>query len=273
MIYSQTILQLYKQLDHNGYEKSDKELIFLAHKLAIELSSGLIRPSGKTHISHLIGTASVLAHMKVNIELVAAGLLHSIYSLGDFGYGPSGINIMKRDYVKNAVNKRVEDYVYRYSIVKWSENNYISRIHHEIEQYDGILKNVVLLRLADIADELIDSGIMFCPNAEVRISGYKKNIPTLIDIANKMGYKEMGDQLSELLEQNLNTTITAEIRQSPGTNRTRLIPPRSYQKKFHVVTIQMAKVAYLNSKMIIQRTVRFTKRQIVKRIQFRNNEN
>ncbi len=59
--------------------------------------------------------ASILGSLRLPAEVVAAGLIHSVYGNGDFGYGEMDISSAKRNYIKHALGKEVEDYVYRFN--------------------------------------------------------------------------------------------------------------------------------------------------------------
>ena len=75
--YAQTNIQLYRQLAELGYPSTDVSRVHRGHSLAMKLFTGLFRGSGRPFLAHLVGTASVLASVRVPIEVVTAGLLHT----------------------------------------------------------------------------------------------------------------------------------------------------------------------------------------------------
>ena len=81
-----------------------------AYAFAMRLFTGCFRQSGKTFISHLVGTASILAEFHASATTVAAGLLHSAYSHGEFGTGERGISEAKRKQLRLVVGSEVETY-------------------------------------------------------------------------------------------------------------------------------------------------------------------
>ena len=89
---AQTILQLSNQMLRLEYSDRDLGELRVTYDLARELFSGLFRPSGKTFIAHLIGTASILANCLTDIGVVKAGLMHAAYAGGDFGDGRKGFS-------------------------------------------------------------------------------------------------------------------------------------------------------------------------------------
>ncbi len=76
--------------------------------------------SGKTCLAHLVGTASVLARLRLERDVVAAGLLHAADTHGDFGDGRRGMSDAKRSTLRAAVGERVEGYIARYTTLDWS---------------------------------------------------------------------------------------------------------------------------------------------------------
>ncbi len=85
--YAQTNIQLFNQLRQDGYSDADLILVRNAYELAMVLFTGRFQPSGKSFIAHVVGTASILAWLRLPAPVVAAGLLHNVYENGDFGDG------------------------------------------------------------------------------------------------------------------------------------------------------------------------------------------
>src|SRR5262245_13883641 len=113
--YAQTNLQLYTQLRRAAYTDTDLGLVRAGYDLAMNLFSASFRGSGKPLLSHLVGTASILASIGRSPAVVTAGLLHAAYALGDFGDGRFGTTDAKRARVRMAVGSEVEDLVARYT--------------------------------------------------------------------------------------------------------------------------------------------------------------
>ena len=82
-----TNLQLYGQMLRAGRPEQELRLVRDAYELAVRLFAGHFRGNGKPFLAHLVGVASILAEHGHPIELVTAGLLHSVYSFGEFGDG------------------------------------------------------------------------------------------------------------------------------------------------------------------------------------------
>ena len=90
--YAQTNLQLYRQLAERGYPTSEIASVARAYELGLRLFPGTYRGSGKPFLAHLVGTASILSTLQARMPVIAAGLLHSVYTHGEFGNGWRGIS-------------------------------------------------------------------------------------------------------------------------------------------------------------------------------------
>src|SRR5262249_48247699 len=118
--YAQTNIQLYNELRELGYSDTDLEHVYRAHGLAIKLFTGAFRGSGRPFLAPLTGPASVLAWLRTPISLVAAGLLHSAYSHGDFGTFWRRMTEEKRALVRAAVGTETEELVAGYTRLPWN---------------------------------------------------------------------------------------------------------------------------------------------------------
>ena len=80
--YAQSHLHLYRQLQDASYSVEDLLLVDRSYRFAMRLFAGYYRPNNKPFIMHLVGVASILANVRQPPFMIAAGLLHSAYSLG-----------------------------------------------------------------------------------------------------------------------------------------------------------------------------------------------
>jgi GTP diphosphokinase / guanosine-3',5'-bis(diphosphate) 3'-diphosphatase len=58
------------------YTIADRELIFRAYRIAESAHKGQKRASGEPYVNHCVAVASILAELRVPVEVVVAGLLH-----------------------------------------------------------------------------------------------------------------------------------------------------------------------------------------------------
>jgi (p)ppGpp synthase/HD superfamily hydrolase len=159
--YAQTNIQLYKQLISEGYSLPDIKRVRDTYQLAATLSSGQFRGCGKTFIAHLVGVASVLAFLRKPVEQIQAGLLHSVYTFGDFGGLPHGFTEKKRDRLRAVVGPEVEKLVHAFHQFKWDEED-IGKVQRQDPRESGGLEcSVIVMRLAHEIEEHSDWSFLF----------------------------------------------------------------------------------------------------------------
>ncbi|NJK51498.1 HD domain-containing protein [Candidatus Gracilibacteria bacterium] len=245
-VYAQTNIQLFNQLRDRGYSNAELQEIFNAYQLTIELFTGQFRASGKTFIAHLVGTASILTHLRVSSKLIAAGLLHAAYSQGDFGgIGKPEISQAKRKRVRDKVGKEIEEYIARYTALKWDENTIIE-IHQGIDRFSN--SDVLLIRLANELEEYLDFGIIYCGDSkQQQYSNHQNNL--IVEIAEKLGYPTLAVELANAFRETTTAQIPPELCNPTEHYRSALIPPNSYQRKLPVWFDQTIgnKIAYWHS--------------------------
>lgn len=231
--YAQTNLQLFNQLYHSGYSKSELKLIYNTYQLVMELFTGGFRSSGKTFIAHLVGTASILASLGASGKVVAAGLLHAAYTNGDFGDGKKGIDKAKQEKIKLALGEEVEEYIARYTALQWNEKS-ISAIGDRFDTLDSIERDVLLIRLTNELEEYLDLGILYC--GKLKYQRYVNHSAHLmVEMAEKLGYPTLAKQLETTFQEATLAEISSELRNQSGQNVSFVIAPNSYQKKLTLV--------------------------------------
>lgn len=62
----------------NYYRKEDADMVRLAYDFAEKAHAGQKRKSGEPYISHPVATATILAHMKIDPNIIVAALLHDV---------------------------------------------------------------------------------------------------------------------------------------------------------------------------------------------------
>ena len=198
-MYAQTILQLYAQLLGKGISDGDLGLIRDGYRLAADLFPGHYRENGKPFISHVIGTASILAGLEAGPELVASGLIHSVYKHGDFGYlSLLGLSARRRMIIRR-IGANVERYAYRFGTMRWN-GRWIRRYVSTFDSLDGFERDVLLMRLANAVDDHTDHGLAYCRNAVARYRDEGKDIPIMMELAVKLGCPVLEDELRACLE-------------------------------------------------------------------------
>jgi (p)ppGpp synthase/HD superfamily hydrolase len=253
--YAQTNLQLLNQLHDRGYSDADLREVFNAYQLTLELFTGQFRASGKTFIAHLVGTASILTHLRAPSKLIATGLLHAAYFQGDFGeIGKRGISETKRKRVRKKVGKEIESYIARYTALIWNETT-ILPIHREMDRFEECDRDVLLIRLANELEEYLDFGIIYCGDFKQQQYGDRQN-HLIADMAEKLGYPTLAIELTNAFRMTEAANIPPELCNPIQHYLSASIPPNSYQRKLPVWLYQtigskiVGKIVYWRSRLL-----------------------
>lgn len=210
MRYAQSILELLSQLYLDGYDRSDLFRARDAYGLATRAFTGLVRPSGKLFIDHAVGTASVLHVVGAPSAITCAGLIHSIYTHGEMGRWRKGISKASRREVEAVVGLQVEELVAGYTALRWNRAT-VSAIATELKTYDAIGRGAVLMRLANEVDEHLDGGVLYLPDAERRRNADMLLLPSLVTMAEELGYPILASELARVFEETMSSTIPAWV--------------------------------------------------------------
>jgi (p)ppGpp synthase/HD superfamily hydrolase len=239
--FAQTNLQLVNQLHRESYSVPDIEIILGAHELAMRLFTGRFRASGKTFIAHLVGTASILADLRVSARLVAAALIHASYDTGDFGDSEQGISNKKRELLRSAVGEEIEEYVARYSLLRWNDE-LITTIHDQLDTLSSPERDVLLMRLANELEEYLDLGILYCGEARREMANYLNHKgELLISLAEKLGFPSLAAELAMTFQQVAVAEIPSSILRRYTQNSSFLIAPYSYKRLMDAVASRLKK--------------------------------
>ncbi|MFQ3612353.1 MAG: DUF6817 domain-containing protein [Cyanobacteriota bacterium] len=228
--YAQTNLQLFNQVLQQNYSLEDLQQLAKAYRVTIELFTGMFRPSGKTFVAHLVGTASILASLNLSIDVVIAGLLHAAYANGDFGVGGrKGITPAKRFYLQSRLGNRVESYIEQYTKLKWDPDA-PARLLSRMEELDQTDKDVLLIRLANELEEYLDCGMVY--NGMEKGQRYLKHDSIAIkNLALELGFPILAQSLFEAIEFNEHTSIPLELCNLAEKSSSTLLLPKSLQMR------------------------------------------
>jgi len=141
------------------YSEADISRMNAAYEIAVPMFSGRFRGSGKPFIAHLVGTASILASRKVEVEMLLAGLLHAAYTVGDLGFHPGRRQSQKqRAYIRQCVGRDVENLISLYDANPWSAEK-IASDARDWKTMDLGQRNSVLMRLANTYEDFMDGAM------------------------------------------------------------------------------------------------------------------
>ena len=229
-MYAQTNIQLFNQLQRDGYRDAQLRLIADAYFLAAHLFTARVEVSGKCYIAHVTGTASILSAIAAPAELVAAGLVHNVYRNGDFGDYRKKITKAKRRRIRNTLGEKAEQYAYHFATRRWNSEG-LRKMHEQLSGMQELDRHVVLLYLADQLEKQLGLEILFRKDYEQRCQYYREFGPLLVDTARQLGYSGLSHQLQEALQATLGSTVPAELRSSYSHHFSYLCIPESCRSK------------------------------------------
>ena len=208
--YAQTNIQLFNQMQASGYAHADLVRVRDAYALAMVLFTGCFRRSGNTFIAHLVGTASILAALRRSSTTVAAGLLHSAYSHGEFGDGSRRISEGKRNQLRHVVGTEAEMLVAQYTTSPWDQQA-ISALAHSSPLSGSDAHEVLMIRLANELEDHLDLVALYSGSIEDRRQRIKSYLSQCVDIAGKLGFPALASALSQAFEETLSMRVASSL--------------------------------------------------------------
>jgi (p)ppGpp synthase/HD superfamily hydrolase len=250
--YAQTNIQLFNQLRYLGYSDAALEQIYQAYGLVMQLFSGRFRPSGKTFIAHLVGTASILGQLQVSVELVTAGLLHAAYTHGDFG-DRSGISDAKRRKVRQVVGDQIEIYIAKYTTFPWGTAA-ITRLHERLNQLSSIDRDLLLMRLANELEERLDLGLRYCGSEKHQRYIGRDHTP-IIEIAHDLGFPTIAAELEQSFHEIDTIKLPLQLCNPMGMGYSTLVLPQSCRPKLAIMLQQTVTNTVRRGKALISQWI------------------
>ena len=231
--YAQTNIQLFNQLRRVGYSNTDLSLVRDGYELAMVLFTGRFQPSGKSFIAHVVGTASILASLRLPPKLVAAGLIHNVYENGDFGTGRIGISAGKRDEIRKTLGPEVEEYVARFAAL-CSTSPTADLARNNPDKLASVDRGALLILLAEGLEHLLDCDILYYGDAVTR--SCIDNSKIAVEIAEKLGLSVLGAELRKAIREVESADRPVDL--SGQAPRSFVIAPKSCRKRLLVTLRQ-----------------------------------
>lgn len=244
--YAQTNVQLFNQLRSAGYSGEELTAVMQAYEFAIRIFAGLYLPSGKPFIDHLVGTASILASLRMSAEVVVAGLIHAAYLHGDFGTLRSGISQNKRKLVQHTVGKTAEEYVERYDRLLFSAET-IATLSDSLDSLDVAERNVLVMHLANELEHHLDLGALYFPE-EKQQQGHRRYMedygPKLVKMAERLRFISLAADMAEVFSNIATSPIPLEPCVRANRRTAYLIVACSYRQYLALTLLYKASEAY-----------------------------
>lgn len=194
---AQTNLQLYNQMLAQGRSNEELALVKGAYDLAALLYSAHYQSDGKPFISHGVGVASILCHLRLPAEVVAFGLVHNVYGNGDFGDGRQRKSTpARRSRVRAAVGPDVEALALRFGDFRVNAKT-IDHIEAELESYGDFERYLVMTELADHLEKCVDDGALYFGDAAWTIGNIVLLGDRMVMIAERLGQPRLATMLKE----------------------------------------------------------------------------
>jgi hypothetical protein len=193
-----THIQLLAQLRRSGHGTESRWRAFAAYRYAAELCTGF-QPCGTPFLIHLVRTASLLDLLEQPIETTAAGMLHSVYSYGDFGDGSRGFAPWKQLWLRRRVGSAVEELVTRYHAMPWSEQT-IDALAALPPGAPAIDRPVVLMRLVDSWDTCRDGQPMFRDDWSPQVARLRRCREPMVRLARSLNQPVLAEHLEGCIE-------------------------------------------------------------------------
>jgi len=163
------------------------------------------------------------------VTQIQAGLLHSIYTFGDFGGVSPGFTEKKRKELRSIVGREVEELVHAFHNLKWDEEDIGKLLRQEKLHCSGVEHSAILIRLAHEIEEHADWSFLFddkFDKAEVL-----RRISMITTLAERMHEKQLAEYARRLAED----VQQAEPAMEPGrfrSGRVYTIVPNSCRLRY-----------------------------------------
>ncbi len=216
LVVAQTIVQLLDQMEALGYAPASLAKIRDAHMVAAQLFAASFRASGRPLLAHLSGIASILAAYGANPTLVAAALLSTAYTKGEF---PEGFNqdvAAMRRWLRRRVGAPVEKLVFTYSHLRPES---VTRFFpHNLDDMPIGLANTIILKMADEIENCVAGDHRhFDSSAWVRDSSelVGRWMPMFIAVADRLGFADMPKLVREAAAKTRPSAVEAALQPTP----------------------------------------------------------
>jgi (p)ppGpp synthase/HD superfamily hydrolase len=224
---AQTIIQLYKQLHLAGYSEADVSVVQSSYEFAVRLFSSRYRANGKTFLAHLVGAASVVAYSGGSIQEVVAGMLHSTYSLGEFGDASRGATKHKRQIVTRILGEEIEQIIYEFPSLQWKDDDLERLARALVEQLTAGERRLIRLRLAHEVEEHSDWAFVY--SRKLSRERVRQRLLMAEQIADNLGLDELVGAIRSLID-DVNSKDLPQPSDSVRAE-TFLVPPATHRER------------------------------------------
>jgi len=208
--YAGTIVQLLNQLRMEGYSNQEIVRVVKSYKFALVVFTGQFQRSGKSQIEHGVGTASMLCALGAPAAVVAAGVIHNIYRIGDYGDGQRGITDLRRKETIGHVGVEVENPLHGFHSLMESQKT-ITEMLDNLETFSEMDRQVLLIRLAEEFDNHWDLNWLYRDEVENCRNYLTENGPSMVTMAEKLGYPQLASELTRVFKESRTVDFSPEF--------------------------------------------------------------
>ena len=202
---AQTNLQLYRQLIARRWSDRELNAVRAAYEVAAQLFPCRFRASGKPFVSHLVGTASVLAICDLPPGVVIAGLLHAVYLQGS-----QVVTEKRRNFIINKFGMRVEGIIARYSKQPWS-HSVVTKFLDSGVSLGEFERKILAIRIANDIDDHLDCGMLLSNKTE-KIEAMKGEQHPLSRLAREIELLQLSELVDEVYADQYETEVPDVLR-------------------------------------------------------------
>jgi hypothetical protein len=220
-----------------GYRPEELIYIQNSYEFSATLFSGFYRANGKTFLAHLVGTASILAALKLPVAVVAAGLLHAAYLQGDFGWRKPGVAYTRnqgvREQVRAIAGEAAERYIFRYtrlSLDYRTDKNKVIPTGDQIEALTDLERQALMILIANELEEYLDLGMLYCRKLSDIQLPPTSPAAALAQLSRDLGFPVLGDRLLAEIEKSSIAPIEVELKRRKRASYQ--VHTASYRKKY-----------------------------------------
>lgn len=229
MIWAQTKIGLFQQLQLDGYTHTQLLLVLRTFEFAAAVFSGRFQTCGKPFLAHGIGTASILGHLRTPAELVAAGLIHNVYLYGEFGSGVVGSSRSKTKYLRRIVGDEVEVYLARFAEFGIAPHS-IQRLQTELPRFSFFERQILLLSLCETLEKLQNLEPFYQSNFADINKFFTEQSETFTEMAKALRYPVLAEAFANSIQEIQSDRVPVGL---PQTDRiiSFFLPPKSFFRR------------------------------------------
>jgi (p)ppGpp synthase/HD superfamily hydrolase len=212
-IPAQINIQLYQQLQEDGYSETELERIRRVYEFVSSRFAGRYQSSGRPFLCHLVGTASVVARVTRRPALAAAGLVHSVHRTKESRDGSREVADSLRQPIIEAIGAELE----RYALGFFQTRHHYDVLRQRVGGFQPFEADVATLLLCDDLEKLSSRNVLYSDRPEERIRKFRQKGPDMVALARELGLTSLAEELTQALEATFVSEIPRVLRQSSGS--------------------------------------------------------